>query len=397
MELPHQRDRNIHDMASQSSSQLTPRSVGSVQSSGDEPAASTAMSVRYEESLSVWAIRKKRLEMFCCSKRSSAALFSEAWKRQQLASEKGVIIVLSLVMCVSLATFASTDFIFGSFMSDLYEENVSARYFQIYGSTILRTYGFSYVALILYPIAGWLGDAKVGRYKMVVVSVAMLFLTFVIAAFYFSFYQRLPQMGVQYRLLLTLVLYVFISVSAAGFSANIIPFGADQLLYGPAEQVTSYFNWYMWTREVGRLFIAVSFWIHTVEVRALVATFVASILMAVAVVVSTRLKNWLFVENERRNPLKDIFDVIRFAVAAKRPERISAFGYDGRNAPSRIDLAKSKHGGIYESQTVEDVKSFLSLLPLLVMSGLAFSFVQGVSVCNYRNYIIFNNYVADAL
>lgn len=362
-------------MAAAPSSRVPIRSAGTIQdqsSRGDEPASQ-------EESLSMWEIRKKRMETLCCSNRPSGTLFREAWRRQQLASEKGAIIVLLLVVCESLASFASTKFIFGSFLDAWYQEKRPEGYFQTYGSALLRTHGFPYVALILFPIAGWLGDAKVGRYKMVVANLLIQFATFTIAAFYFSFYQLLPQIGGSYKMFITIVFYVLICAGAAGVSANIIPFGADQLLYGPAEQVTSYFNWYTWTREVGRLLIAISFWIHAAEVRAFVATFAASVVAAVAVVVSTRFKQWLFVENERRNPLKDIFDVLRFAVAAKRPELVSAFGYDGRNAPSRVDLAKSKHGGRFDSHTVEDVKTFLSLLPLLVTLGIALSFVLGVS------------------
>ena len=314
--------------------------------------------------------------MFCGSGRLSPSRFGAAWKRQQLLTEKATIVVLSLVVCETLAVNGST-YIFGSFLDALFEKDGVKSYHQFYSTFLLQTYGFSYASLLLYPIAGWLGDSKVGRHKMAVISLLILFVSLVLVAFYFSFYQY--RVSEESKMAMTVIFYFAICLGAAGFSSNIIPFGADQLLYGPAEQVTSYFNWLYWARQVGRLMLTISFVNGSTDERALIASFVASLLTAVALILNMSFKKCLFIENERRNPLKQIFDVLRFAAVAKRPERVSAFGFDGRSSPSRVDLAKSKHGGHFESNVVDDVKTFLSLLPLLLLFGVPYFFLLGVS------------------
>lgn len=360
---------------------LPPQNVtaGSIQSTESPESADNQNTEEALQSTSIWTFRRRRLGMLCGTSRLSLSRFRTAWKRQQLVTERGAVIVLSLVLCESLASIASTNYITGSFVNSLYMKEGKGGYFQTYGVALLRTYGFSYTTLLLFPFTGWLGDAKVGRHKMAVASLLILFICIVLAAFYFSFYQYLPTAGVECKLSLTFIFYFVICVGSAGFSSNIIPFGADQLLYGPAEQITSYFNWYFWTRQLGMVMLTISLGNDTADLQALIATCIASISMAAALIINMKFNKWLFIENERRNPLKEVFNVLRFVMTVKRPKRISAFGYDGRNAPSRIDLAKSKHGGKFESQTVDDVKTFLSLLPLLAMFGISIFFYLGVS------------------
>ena len=58
--------------------------------------------------------------------------------------------------------------------------------------------------------------------------------------------------------------------------------------------------------------------------------------------------------------------MLRYASTAKRPLERSAFSFDGRPMPSRIDLAKQTHHGIFSDEKVEDVKTFLRILVFLV-------------------------------
>jgi hypothetical protein len=64
-----------------------------------------------------------------------------------------------------------------------------------------------------------------------------------------------------------------------------------------------------------------------------------------------------------------IYKVIKFAIVTKHPRCRSAFTYCEDELPSRIDFGKSKYGGPFTTEQVEDVKTFLRLLPLISIFG----------------------------
>ena len=61
-----------------------------------------------------------------------------------------------------------------------------------------------------------------------------------------------------------------------------------------------------------------------------------------------------------------VYKVLKYAWQHKCPERRSAFTYWEEDIPPRIDLGKSKYGGPFTTEEVEDVKTFISLFFLLL-------------------------------
>ena len=64
--------------------------------------------------------------------------------------------------------------------------------------------------------------------------------------------------------------------------------------------------------------------------------------------------------------LKLIFRVLKFAAKHKAPVNRSALTYWEEDIPSRVDLGKSRYGGPFTTEQVEDVKTFLKLLAVSV-------------------------------
>ena len=58
--------------------------------------------------------------------------------------------------------------------------------------------------------------------------------------------------------------------------------------------------------------------------------------------------------------------MLKYSWNHKVPEHRSAFTYWEEDSPRRIDLAKSKYGGPFTNEEVEDTKTFLHILPLLL-------------------------------
>ena len=77
---------------------------------------------------------------------------------------------------------------------------------------------------------------------------------------------------------------------------------------------------------------------------------------------------------------KLIYKVIKFAIVTKHPRCRSAFTYCEDELPSRIDFGKSKYGGPFTTEQVEDVKTLLRLLPLILIFGVIASVFAAANI-----------------
>ena len=68
------------------------------------------------------------------------------------------------------------------------------------------------------------------------------------------------------------------------------------------------------------------------------------------------------------NSIKHIAKVLNYARKYKYPERCSALTYWEEDYPPRIDLGKDKYGGPFTVEQVDDVKTVLRLIPLVIIS-----------------------------
>ena len=84
-------------------------------------------------------------------------------------------------------------------------------------------------------------------------------------------------------------------------------------------------------------------------------------------------RHWFYIKPDLRNPYKVVVKVLNFVRKHKHPLCRSAFTYSDADLPSRIDFAKQRFGGPYTTEQVEDVKTFLRILLLLVSVGSVFA------------------------
>ena len=67
------------------------------------------------------------------------------------------------------------------------------------------------------------------------------------------------------------------------------------------------------------------------------------------------------------NPVKLIARALCYARKHKYPANHSALTYWEEEAPSRLDLGKEKYDGPFTEEQVEDVKTVLRLLPIILV------------------------------
>ena len=107
---------------------------------------------------------------------------------------------------------------------------------------------------------------------------------------------------------------------------------------------------------------------------------IVAVPLAVIIVSDCLCQQWLDRTHKVTNPIKLIIQVLNYTRKHSYPERRSAFTYIDEEQPTRMDYGKEKFGGPFTEEEVEDVKTVLRLLPLVICltfsaSVLAMNFV----------------------
>ena len=77
-------------------------------------------------------------------------------------------------------------------------------------------------------------------------------------------------------------------------------------------------------------------------------------------------KQWLDVSQQSANPIKLVTKVLNYARKNKQTTNHSAFTYWLDDYPPRLDVGKEKYGGPFSEEEVENVKTVLRLIPLIL-------------------------------
>ena len=238
---------------------------------------------------------------------------------------------------------------------------------------------------LITPIAGWLADARIGRYKVIRCSIWITWIATVLATTNSAIHmaQLYPHYNnIDIKDLVLQVLLVIMAIGLGGYQANIIQFGLDQLQGASTTEITSFIAWYTWTT------MSANFTVDAVLTCLSETTrnFVVCLNVTLALILLICCNHWLIKEPAKENPFSLTYKVLKYAVKNKHPQCRSAFTYCEDELPSRIDFGKSKYGGPFTTEQVEDVKTFLRLIPMAIVGG---ALTGGMFATNYfRNSLI---------
>ncbi len=269
-------------------------------------------------------------------------------------------------------------------------------------STIVSVLLTESLPQFLYPFAGWLADAKLGRYKVMRYSLWLIwagsFFLILIAILKYVLVSLYDIKGnIHYYLLpFLVVIYALNAVGFAGYHVNVIPFGIDQMEDQSGENICAFIHWYYWTRNFN-FGIIVQFAIeslpyychkslrqdhqdgldlinHVIQMAFLTAALCLDFLF------SSKLKKDLKIHD----PVKKVKDVSVFI--ARHDQLVGrrmahTFVYD--TPPVRSDFAKKSYGGPYEEDVVEDVTAFWRIVAFLLVTGVGQFLIQ--TVCYMMN------------
>ena len=314
------------------------------------------------------------------SKFTSTSNKLSLWRRRygrshKCISSKAVLFILFWSFSVSLANnclFEGANYIFENFSM------LPVKYFPL-------LYALKSLVMVFYPFAGILADTKYSRFKMITRSPQLLLLSIFLTIIFngIAITGLVLSDGINYLWIFFLCLSVVVSIpttvlttaSFVMFNANIIQFGVDQLQDSPADHQSLFIYWYVWIYYLGVLVAQIgwsssSFFIQASYLSVLPIVLSIVLLIIVVLIVHYK-KHWFIIDTARTNPYKLVYRVTKFAQQHKVPIHRSAFTYCEDDIPSGLDLGKSKYGGPFTTEEVENVKAFYGIFKILFAFGIA--------------------------
>ena len=162
------------------------------------------------------------------------------------------------------------------------------------------------------------------------------------------------KVAIDYDNVSTLAMTSMMAIGFGGYQADSIQFGVDKLQDASTTEITAFISWYYWTYFSNA---AIMSFLHmcTKKEHHIFVLLIAC--TCVTFVVSSLLlfEKSLTKEPRTQNLIALIYKVIRYATKYKHPEQRSAFTYCEDELPFHIDFGKSKYGGPFTTEQVEDV------------------------------------------
>ena len=199
----------------------------------------------------------------------------------------------------------------------------------------------------------------------------------------------------------TAIVLITASIGLALYESNAVQFGMDQMIEASSHQLSSFIRWYFWCAHVGPtlmiyIVMGVIVYLSNCTIQNIehssfkllywffaLSSGVQLIASVIGIVACIYYKCNYRIERASSNPLRMIYNVLKYSYQHKHPERRSAMTYWESDIPSRIDLGKHKYGGPFSYEQVESVKTVLRLL-LLIVSLIGFHLSgEGYSLASY--------------
>ena len=281
-----------------------------------------------------------------------------------------------------------------------YKKNAPGRDPEPWDTALASALLSDFVPKLLYPLAGWLADAKLGRYKVMRYSLwviwvgsILLILTCILRYSLRLVHSVDNNKIVYYTLPIFCVVYLVNAVGIAGYHVNVIPFGIDQMEGASGEEITSFLHWYYWTRNFNfGVFIQVGIqflygycsedyrdYQERHQRYELYSLLMQMVFLTAALSLDFLFSSKLHKDVKIHNPVRRVRQISAFILKHSRPVgRRRAYTYTYDTPPSRSDFAKQSYGGPFEDDEVEDVTAFWRIVVFLLSVGFGVFLIQTV-------------------
>ena len=230
--------------------------------------------------------------------------------------------------------------------------------------------------IVAVPFFGWLADAKLGNYKVVKIGITVSWLASVLMGLLclLNYNTSLgSDQNMAVRAVSLALINLFQWTGSVIIVLNSFQLSLEQIPDASSENITSLIAWFLFS-------IVTGLWVGSTikdlvfacvpynqsdlyQIFTLFPVICASINFISFHLVSPK---WLIIEPKSPQSLKNIYRILKFAAKHKAPLNRSALTYWEEDIPSRLDLGKSRYGGPFTTEQVEDVKTFFRILVVSV-------------------------------
>ena len=236
--------------------------------------------------------------------------------------------------------------------------------------------GISSLSCITLPIVSLLAEVAIGRYKLVSYSLKVLWFISVLSSVVTicgETFSAVKTIAYITKLFLLVPQYMLLGA----FIASAVPLGIDQITSGSNTNISAFIQWLGWSSFCGFAipgFMGSVFYKCTPlmerEIRMMLSL-LPVLLLSVGLILDFYFHHKLVKEPVTINPVSLIFKVLKYATKHKYPVQRSAFTYCENERPTRLDYGKSKYGGPFTTEQVEDVKTFWRVITVIVVIGMS--------------------------
>ena len=232
--------------------------------------------------------------------------------------------------------------------------------------------GFATLSCVLVPVVSLLAEVVIGRYRLVSYSLKTMWLLSIVASVLSVCEETLPMAKTKlftFHLIVVVTPYIILGA----FLASAVPLGIDQIIGGSAANISAFLQWLGWTFSCGRTTAIIMGYIlyNCSDIRIahnMLIPLLPVILLSVGLILDFFFNHKLVKEPVTVNPVSHIIKVLKYAAKHKYPFQRSAFTYCENEQPTRLDYGKSKYGGPFTTEQVEDVKTFWRVLLVILVS-----------------------------
>ena len=224
------------------------------------------------------------------------------------------------------------------------------------------------IMIIFSPIAGWLADVHFGRYNVIKWSILIAWISSSLHTVSSVIAELVSGYEHPGRSIIEAILLIAMEIGLVGFVSNILQFTMDQFPDASTEEIVSFIRWMAWTTFSSA--IALNYTLFCVQKKyQIIGSLTVTTYLTLAVCLDFLCNHHLIKEPVTGNPFRLVFNVIRYAIKTKQPRFRSAFTFHEDELPSRIDFGKHKYGGPFTTEQVEDAKTFLRFVLVIIISG----------------------------
>ena len=230
--------------------------------------------------------------------------------------------------------------------------------------------GIATLSCVLIPIVTLLAEVVIGQYRLVSFSLKAMWLLSIVGSV-FSIYEE--AMPIDKTKLFTFHLIVFVTpyILLGAFVASVVPLGIDQITCGSSANISAFLQWLFWAfvsgRTIAHIISSIIYECSDFQTAHMLMPLLPVLLFSMGLVLDFHFHHKLVKEPVTVNPVRSIFKVLKYAAKHKYPVQRSAFTYCENEQPTRLDYGKSKYGGPFTTEQVEDVKTFWRVLLVLLV------------------------------